>query len=183
MSKLKIDSNLFKTLAPKSNRSTFFQPGSEINILQVNEENLVEYAGEQVPTLHIEANGLKRDVPAPAILGAVVTRDGIIHNKDKGDLECVDFIGNTLYDYLADKFGEGNDIELPDSLKVIKRINKGVEKSFTEGKKEIYNESNLVEDGKTYDEVFKDLQFLPTIYKSRMGVFNTGKAYLLEAID
>lgn len=184
MSKYSIDRELFNSLAPKSFNSTLFHSGAVIRVVGVNPDKQLEWGNTIVPALEIEVDGNPMEVPISILLGAVVCKPDIVHNEGNDTLECIDFIGNTLYDYLnlaASEIEES--INLPDTLTVIKRINKGIPKNQVSIKKELYNESYLVEDGKKFDEHFKDLEFIPAIFKSITGKIRTNGTYLLGPID
>lgn len=178
-----IDRNLFITLSPKTFNNNMFKSGDQIKIIAVNSEKLMPWGNASVPSLEIEANGNPMEIPINIILGTVINNPEVIYNKGKGDLECVDFVGNTLCDYLKSNAKELEDtITFPDQITIIKRINKGIPKDQVHQKKDIYDESFLVQEGNTFDSQFRNLEFIPTIFKSATGVFRTNGTYLV-AID
>lgn len=182
--KLTLDRSLFDSLAPKSSRAMLFTPGDEIKLISIDPDKQLEWGNQSVPAMNIEVNGKPMEVPVSVILGAVVNKPGIIHNSDMGALECVDFLQNSLHDYLkATADDKDTEITLPESIKVVKRINKGIKKASIDQKKEVYEQSFLVEEGKTFDEQFADLEYIPTIFKSATGTLRTNGAYVIAELD
>lgn len=178
-----IKREVFDKLAPKSARTMLFEPGSTVNIIELDESTEMDWGDDTVPALKVEVNGQEKEIPAPAIMGAIVSRPGILHNENDGAMECVNFVGNTLHNYLQQTTEEGKDIELPGEIKVIKRVNKGIPKTQVDQKKTVYEESFLVEEGQTFDQSFEKYDFIPTVFKSATGTVRTNGAYMIDALD
>lgn len=179
-----IDRELFEILSPKTFNNSLFNSGDDIRIISVNPDKLLSWGKAEVPALEIEVNGRSMEVPINIILGTVISKPDIIHNEDLGELECVDFVNNTLYDYIKSNGHELEDvIHFPDQITILKRINKGIPKGQIHKKKALYEESFLVEDGKTFDIQFENVEFVPTVFKSALGHYRTNRTYLIAPIE
>ena len=179
-----IDRKLFETLTPKTYNSSMFNSGDNIRIISVNSDKLLSWGKAEVPALEIEVNGRTMEVPINIILGTVISKPDIIHNEDSGELECIDFVGNTLYDYIKSNGHELEDIiHFPDQITILKRINKGIPKGQIHKKKALYEESFLVDEGNSFDMQFENKEFVPTIFKSALGNIRTNGTYLIDPIE
>lgn len=182
---LTIERTDFEQLAPASSRAIYFQDGAELRLIDFvpAEESEIQWNRKPVAAIKLEVNGEEKDIPAPALMGAVVKNKDIIKNEGDSEMECLDFVGQTLHDHLKKTTPKGEDIKLPGKLNVIRRVNKGVEKGMIKEKKAVYEKSHLVEEGKKFDDAFKQYDFIPTIFDNEMGSPRTNKAFLLDTID
>ena len=178
---VKIDHELFKSLAPRHrNYIPQFEPGSTIQIIDVDYDDLKKWGDKEVPQIILDNN---KKVPAPYLLNMVIMKDGIVKNEGT-ECECVDFLGNTLYDYLEEKYGDEEKI-LPESITIVKPINKGVlkENITSHIKKRMYKESYYGGEGTEFEKAFKGMEFVPSILKGATNNLRNNKTTLIEAID
>ncbi|MCB2194420.1 MAG: hypothetical protein KQH79_01095 [Bacteroidetes bacterium] len=179
-----IEREIFNTLSPKTYNHALFSSDDDVRIISVSKDKLLPWGKAQVPAMEIEVNGREMEVPVNVILGSVISKPNVLHNEGQGDLECVDFVGNTLFDYLkSENFDQEDVIKLPGQIKIIKRVNKGIPKDQVNKKKVLYEESFLVKPGNSFDSQFDDLEFIPTIFKSALGRCRTNGTYLIAPID
>jgi len=184
-----ISNELFKALAPKSrNYTPDFPLDQPIKLVGLDEDDLVDWGDKLVPQI-ILGDGSK--VPAPKIFNMILLKPGLIHNEgmsvpykeSEKSLECVDFAGNTLYDHLEQKYGD-KDIVLPDEIIPKSHMNKGIKFSSvtSEYKKELY-EKSWYANGKTFDDAFNELEFIPSIRESKTGTLRNNACTILAPIE
>lgn len=191
-----IDRETFKKLEPKSRRFSAEFPLDKPIIMVAfhkDEDDLVEWGNDWVPTIELD-DGTK--VPAPKILhNMVVSKPDIIKNEGvtitvdgkERSLECAAFVGNTLYDYLEQQAKENDqeEIELPGEITPKQKISKGIELASitSDGKKEIYEQSYYVPEGKSFDTALGKYEYIPAIFKSATGTLRNNYCQLLAPID
>lgn len=186
MAKLTISAELFDKLTPSASRSVLFQKGNEVKIISLDEEKEFDWGNNnvKVPGLNVEIDGTPSVIPLPVILNAIVNNPEkpLIHNEGKGMLECVDHVGNTLHDSLRSKAQEGKDIELPQKLTVMRRVNKGVPTAQIEQKQSLYPKSNFF-DADNFAEISKDCEFMPSLFENATGAIRTHAGYVVAALS
>lgn len=179
-----IDYDLFLKMEPKSSSAVVFQPGSVVTIVEFRPDAEIKWGKDDtVPGFLVEVNGEEKEVPAPAILNSIMGKPNVVKNEGHETLECVDFVGNSLHAYLKSQTKKGEEIQFPGSITIAKRINKGIPKTQINGKKEVYEKSYLIEDGGSFDEAFKDVEYIPTMFNSAVGTIRPNPTYLLAPID